>query len=49
MPPVVLYKGDIRIANYGALDNVALLLMSTGYRAVVPGREDFPNSANSGG
>ena len=45
LPPVVLYKDDNRIAKHARCDNVALFLMRAGYRAVVPGREDFLYSA----
>jgi hypothetical protein len=45
LPPVVLYKDDRRIAKHPHCDNVAVFLMRAGYRAVVPGREDFLYSA----
>ena len=40
-PPVILYKGNTRVAREAKSDNVARFLMAAGYRAVVPGREDF--------
>ena len=40
-PPVAMYKDKNRIAKTASCDNVARFLMAAGYRAVVPGREDF--------
>ncbi|HWG19339.1 MAG TPA: hypothetical protein VG225_02345 [Terracidiphilus sp.] len=39
--PQALYKDDLRVAKSAACDNVAHFLLRAGYRALVPGREDF--------
>ena len=44
-PPESLYKDDDRIARAAYCDNVLNFLMTAGFRAVVPGREDFMYSA----
>jgi hypothetical protein len=44
-PPEILYKEDTRVAKKVECDNVANFLLREGYRAVVPGREDFLYSA----
>ncbi|MGA8090509.1 MAG: hypothetical protein WCA10_24755 [Terracidiphilus sp.] len=40
-PPELYYKQDTRYAKSAACDNVTNFLMKAGYRAIVPGREDF--------
>lgn len=44
-PPESFYKSDDRIAKSADCDNVARFLIDAGYRALVPGREDFLYSA----
>lgn len=44
-PPETLYKQEDRYAAAAECDNVMNFLMQAGYRAVVPGREDFIYSA----
>jgi hypothetical protein len=44
-PPQTLYKDADRIAKLAQYDNVMNFLMQAGYRAVMPGREDFIYSA----
>lgn len=39
--PETFYKQERRYAKSAACDNVANFLMTAGYRALVPGREDF--------
>jgi hypothetical protein len=39
--PIVLYKDGARVAKTAVCDNVARFLLNAGYRAIVPGREDF--------
>lgn len=39
--PESLYKSEWRKPNFADCDNVTRFLMAAGYRAVVPGREDF--------
>lgn len=39
--PETLYKDDNRVARAAKCDNVLNFMMRAGYRAVVPGREDF--------
>ncbi len=39
--PQALYKDDLRVAKSAECDNVANFLLQAGYRAIVPGREDF--------
>jgi hypothetical protein len=39
--PKDLYKADDRIAPFARCDNVVHFLQEAGYRAIVPGREDF--------
>jgi hypothetical protein len=39
--PKKLYKSEYRYATSASCDNVANFLMTAGYRAIVPGREDF--------
>jgi len=43
--PEVLYKDSERLPNQAECDNVARFLMKAGYRAIVPGKEDFIYSA----
>jgi hypothetical protein len=43
--PESLYKDDDRLTPSPACDNVTNFLMQAGYRAVVPGREDFMYTA----
>ncbi|MGA7341736.1 MAG: hypothetical protein WBE72_24805 [Terracidiphilus sp.] len=43
--PEALYKTETRMPVQADCDNVLRLLMTAGYRAVVPGREDFIYSA----
>ena len=45
LPPEILYKDDHRIPKMAECDNVARFLMLAGYRAIVPGKEDFMYSA----
>jgi hypothetical protein len=44
-PPERYYKGDDWIVQRADCDNVASFLIDAGYRALVPGREDFLYSA----
>jgi hypothetical protein len=44
-PPEGLYKDDARLPLMAECDNVARFLMLAGYRAIVPGKEDFMYSA----
>ncbi|UWZ85246.1 hypothetical protein [Occallatibacter riparius] len=44
--PETLYKADGRYAPAAECDNVMNFLMQAGYRALVPGREDFIYSAS---
>ena len=39
--PEVLYKSELRMPALADCDNVTRFLMTAGYRAIVPGREDF--------
>ncbi len=39
--PEALYKTDLTLYATAACDNIAAFLMQAGYRALVPGREDF--------
>jgi hypothetical protein len=39
--PEALYKDDLRIADGALCDNVSHFLLDAGFRALVPGREDF--------
>jgi hypothetical protein len=39
--PESLYKSEIRLPAMADCDNVTRFLMTAGYRAIVPGREDF--------
>jgi hypothetical protein len=39
--PQALYKDDLRVASSADCDNVAHFLVEAGYRAIVPGRNDF--------
>ena len=43
--PEILYKDSGRVPNLAECDNVARFLMEAGYRALVPGKEDFIYSA----
>ena len=43
--PETLYKSDGRLPALADCDNVTRFLMTAGYRAIVPGREDFLYSA----
>lgn len=43
--PEVLYKTSKRLPKMAECDNVGRFLMQAGYRAIVPGREDFLYSA----
>ena len=43
--PEVLYKSSKRMPVLAECDNVTRFLMTAGYRAIVPGREDFIYSA----
>jgi hypothetical protein len=43
--PEILYKDSDRLPKMAECDNVARFLMQAGYRAIVPGREDFIYSA----
>ena len=43
--PESLYKNDDRVAKNAQCDNVLNFLMHAGFRAVVPGREDFMYTA----
>jgi hypothetical protein len=45
MPPGNLYKTGVRVAPHPYCDNVVDFLQQAGYRAVVPGRDDFGNGA----
>jgi len=45
VPPEVLYKNEDRLPRMAECDNVGRFLMLAGYRAIVPGREDFLYSA----
>jgi hypothetical protein len=45
IPPELYYKSESRTAKYAHCDNVAGFLIDAGYRAIVPGREDFLYSA----
>jgi hypothetical protein len=45
LPPEALYKADDRLPLMAECDNVARFLMLAGYRAIVPGKEDFMYSA----
>ena len=40
-PPGYIYKTGVRIATYPFCDNVVDFMLRAGYRAAVPGREDF--------
>ena len=44
--PEVLYKSHKRMPALADCDNVTRFLMTAGYRAIVPGREDFIYSAS---
>lgn len=44
-PPEVYYKSEKRTAKTADCDNVGKFLIDAGYRAIVPGREDFLYSA----
>ena len=39
--PEALYKTDLTLYTSAACDNIAAFLMQAGYRALVPGKEDF--------
>jgi hypothetical protein len=43
--PESLYKSESRLPSMADCDNVTRFLMTAGYRAIVPGREDFIYSA----
>jgi hypothetical protein len=43
--PEILYKDSDRLPKQAECDNVARFLMEAGYRAIVPGKEDFIYSA----
>lgn len=43
--PESLYKDDDRIARHAQCDNVLNFMMQAGFRAVVPGRQDFMYTA----
>jgi len=45
VPPEIYYKDDDRLPKMAECDNVGRFLMWAGYRAIVPGREDFLYSA----
>jgi hypothetical protein len=45
LAPEALYKSSTRMPNLAECDNVTRFLMMSGYRAIVPGREDFLYSA----
>lgn len=45
IPPELYYKSENRAAKSADCDNVAGFLIDAGYRAIVPGREDFLYSA----
>jgi hypothetical protein len=45
IPPELYYKSERRTAKSAPCDNVAGFLIDAGYRAIVPGREDFLYSA----
>ncbi|MBZ5506021.1 MAG: hypothetical protein LAO78_11090 [Acidobacteriia bacterium] len=45
IPPELYYKSERRTAKSAHCDNVAGFLIDAGYRAIVPGREDFLYSA----
>ncbi len=45
LPPESLYKDEDRLPSKAECDNVARFLMRAGYRAIVPGKEDFLYSA----
>ena len=45
IPPEILYKNEDRMPRLAECDNVARFLMRAGYRAIVPGKEDFLYSA----
>lgn len=44
-PPEGVYKTSTRYASRAECDNVVNFLLQAGYRAIVPGREDFSYSA----
>jgi len=43
--PESLYKDDDRIAKHARCDNVLNFMMKSGFRAIVPGRQDFMYTA----
>ena len=45
VPPEIYYKDDDRLPKMAECDNVGRFLMWAGYRAIVPGKEDFLYSA----
>jgi hypothetical protein len=45
VPPEIYYKDDNRLPKMAECDNVGRFLMWAGYRAIVPGKEDFLYSA----
>lgn len=45
LPPEILYKDAERLPSMAECDNVGRFLMLAGYRAIVPGKEDFLYSA----
>lgn len=45
LPPEILYKDAKRLPSMAECDNVGRFVMRAGYRAIVPGKEDFLYSA----